>query len=197
MIQIFGERNSCNNYLVKLIDKNLRIEAKKSHQFPQYISGKNTIILTKNPYAWLLSLHKKPHGSHNFRSKYIYLSFEEFIRSQWGSYENAVYRYNDIMTSYINFLESTPQTYLLKSEDLQQTPGEVLSDIAETFGIKQRGFRNIEREVNSGGNLVEKFTKLDYYKNEEWKQELRKEDIKWINSIIDKRVFEYFDYKRL
>ncbi len=197
MIQIFGERNSCNNYLVKLIDKNLRVGAKKSHQFPKFLTGNDHILLTKNPYSWLLSLHKKPHGSHNFRSKYIYLSFEEFIRSQWGSYENAIYRYNDIMLSYMNFLPAYPNVYLLNSEDLQKQPGAVITDISNHFGIKQRPFKNIDREVNSGGNLVAQFSKLDYYKNEEWKKELTKNDIKYINSILDESIFEFFDYNKL
>lgn len=197
MIQIYGERNSCNNYLVKLIEHNIGVNVVKSHQFPEYVGSKEHIILVKNPYAWLLSLHKKPHGSHNFRSKYVNLTFSNFLRARWGSYDNSVIRYDDIMKHYINFLKIYSNALLIHSEDLQENPEQVINTIATTFKIKQRQFKNIEKEVNSGGNLVDQFKKLDYYKNQEWKKELRKEDIRFINSIVSDEVFDYFSYKKL
>jgi len=196
-MKIFGERNSCNNYLVKLIEKNLRTEVVKSHQFPEYTNGDIHIILVKNPYSWLLSLWKKPHGSFQFRQKYINLHFDEFLRTEWRGYPNAVERFNDIYNAYIDFLEDRGNAFLVRSEDLQRDPEKVLNDICTHYDIKSRPFKNINKEVNSGGNLVGKFDRLNYYLSEEWREKLSPQDIAFINKNIDTKIFDFFNYEKL
>jgi len=197
MIKIYGERNSCNNYLVKLIETNFRVEVSKSHQFPTYTNGDIHIVLVKNPYSWLLSLWKKPHGSFQFRQKYIYLSFDEFLRTEWRKYSNAVERYNDIYKSYIDFLEQRGNAFLIRSEDLQRNPEAILKELSKHYDLKLRPFKNIDKEVNSGGNLIGKFNRLKYYLEEEWKSKLTKEDISFINKNVSKKIFEKFNYEQL
>jgi hypothetical protein len=198
MIKIYGERNSCNNYLVKLIEKNFRVEVTKSHQFPTYTNGDIHIILVKNPYAWLLSLWKKPHGSFQFRQKYLKLRFDEFLRTEWRGYPNSVERYSDIYSAYIDFLEQYGNAYLIKSEDLQKNPREVLEALSNHYDLKMRPFKNIEKEVNSGGNLIgDGFNRVDYYVKELWREKLSKNDIQFINKNIDSKIFNYFNYEQL
>ena len=77
-IKIYGERNSGNNYLIKLLDSNiinLNPSAWKMHTEARFgwthglpiptdeanILKINFIILVKNPYSWLLSLYRNPH----------------------------------------------------------------------------------------------------------------------------------------
>jgi hypothetical protein len=199
-IQIFGERNSCNNYLVKLLELNLKCEATKTHQKPWGVMPVDqvTIVLVKNPYSWLLSLHKKPHGPHSFREKFINLHFNEFLKAKWRGYNNAVERYNDIMLGYLELIQQDPTVLLVHSEDLQQDPEGIVAKIADNYDIRRKGqFKNITREVNSGGNLVNEFKKLDYYGQQLWKKELTPDDIKEINEQINTEVFSYFSYKRL
>ena len=61
-----------------------------------------------------------------------------------------------------------------------------------------RPFKNIEKEVNSGGNTIGSgFQKLSYYLNEEWSLDLNENDINYINKIIDSKIFNYFNYGKL
>jgi len=198
MIKIYGERNSCNNYLVKLIETNFRVEVSKSHQFPTYTNGDIHIVLVKNPYSWLLSLWKKPHGTNQFRSKYVYLQFDEFLRTEWRGYPNSLERYNDIYKSYIDFLNKYGNAFLIRSEDLQRNPKEVLQKLASNYDLKLRPFKNIDKEVNSGGKQIgEGFNRLDYYLKEQWREKLTQEDVNFINKNIDKEVFNYFNYEQI
>ena len=208
-IKIFGERNSCNNYLVKLLDLNLEVNSVwrnhtsarfgNTHGFPIYTNGVNHIVLVKNPYAWLLSLHKKPHGTKKFRNKYINLTFDEFLCAEWRGYDNAVKRYNDMLTRYISFLTKHPNTLLVHSEKLQENPEEVIRLISDKFNIrfKKNKFIPVIKEVDSGGNLNHVFNKVDYYVKELWRERLTENHINTINKDLYKEVVEYFNYKLL
>lgn len=197
MIKIYSERNSCSNYLMKLLEQNLDAEVVKTHQLPVYDIMFDNIIIVKNPYAWTLSLWKKPHGTKRFRDKYVYLKFDEFIRSEWRGYANAIERYNDCLNHYRKMLNEHPDVILIKSEDLQRNPKEIISKIAYNYDYTIRKFKDIKKEVNSGGNLVGTYDRRDYYLNEEWKKKLTRNDINFINRYLNDQNFEFFGYEKL
>ena len=73
-IQIFGERNSGTNYLKQLLEINLdpKIEIgskfgwKHGFTHKRAIKNKDTehtlfLVLTKDPYSWLISMNQRPH----------------------------------------------------------------------------------------------------------------------------------------
>lgn len=208
-IKIFGERNSCNNYLIKLLDTNLQVNSVwknhtttrlgNTHGFPVFTEGINHIILVKNPYAWLLSLHKKPHGTKKFRQRYIHLSFDEFLSAHWRGYDNPVKRYNDILMHYISFLSKYPKAVLVHSEILQKDPEAMIRMISEKFKIpfRSHGFQNISKEVDSGGNLNKPFTNVEYYTKELWKEKLSRHQLDQINQDLSPEIVEYFGYQIL
>ncbi|HIG47893.1 MAG TPA: hypothetical protein EYQ20_16230 [candidate division Zixibacteria bacterium] len=107
-IQIFGDRGSGTNYLASLIRKNFKRVAITSdfggkhwfvkNHFPRSKPNTTTdnecvrpvtdssdtlfLVIYKNPYAWLCSIHRRPiHGDGHWS-----LSFSEFIRKPWTSY---------------------------------------------------------------------------------------------------------------
>lgn len=96
-IKVFGERNSGTNYLVSLLRKNLlddscavlEKEYGWKHRFvnaqelaEQDTTGTLFINLTKDPYAWIVSMHGKPHHAPQLYG----LPFDEFVRSPWSSW---------------------------------------------------------------------------------------------------------------
>ncbi len=110
-VQIFGERCSGTNFLTTLVFKNFRdVELTRDfggkHWFirnhkPRPPGNNSTdfqcvrsldhsedtlfLIIYRNPYDWLRSLHEKPYHAREHGG----LSFSEFIRKNWISYETA------------------------------------------------------------------------------------------------------------
>lgn len=100
-IQIYGERNSGTNYLASLLKKNVlncpeigfkygwkhgfikEKELKKGH-----LEEVLFILIFKDPYAWISSMHEKPHHAPQLYN----MDFTNFIRSEWACYFGKNYR---------------------------------------------------------------------------------------------------------
>jgi len=100
-IQIFGERNSGTNFLHRTLEENLvdsptiGYEYGWKHGFTNRgkINASDTskilfICLFKDPYAWISSMHEKPHHAPQLYFK----EFSEFIRTEWACYKGENYR---------------------------------------------------------------------------------------------------------
>lgn len=195
---VHGERNSCNTYLVKMVERHFGIPARKTHGDPEYHPGHVHLISTKNPYAWILSLWRKPHGPRNFRKRYDRMTLGTFLRAPWKEWPNALQRYNYIYGKYWEFfLTSDVKPLILRSEDLQRDPKNMMEALAGHFDLEMGPFRNIAREVNSAGQLGKPFKRTQYYLTEGWKNDLTLNQAKYITDQIDSSIWPRFGYDPL
>ena len=88
-IQIFGHRCSGTNYLEQLLQANLScIDIKWDYGWKHFFhkgpieQGDNClfIVIYRNPFDWLRSLHRKPHHAARELKR---ASFSQFIRREW------------------------------------------------------------------------------------------------------------------
>lgn len=88
-IQIYGERASGTNFLKQLLVKNIPNIAHTNqygwkHFFPpETFPNSNKclfIVIYRNPFDWLRSIHLQPHHTHPSLRK---ISFSDFIRTEW------------------------------------------------------------------------------------------------------------------
>lgn len=207
-IKIYGERNSGTIYLEWLIHKNLVAEIVEGFEFgwkhrlapvEDELTDlmKNEILylcLVKNPYSWLLSMHKRPYQHEVLKD----LSFSEFIRYSYGDYKNPVALWNIKNRSYVELGNHVRHHMILKYEDLLKEPRTQLDHIAEVFSIEKPGlFINIQKLLtNKHGIRREKFH-TEYYIKEAWRKKLHRDQINFINSNIDQDLMRQFDYTLL
>lgn len=100
-IQIFGERNSGTNFLFKTLEQNLVDVPEMGFSFGwkhgftnrKKIQSTDTkqvlfICMFKDPYAWISSMHEKPHHA----PQLYFMDFSDFIRSEWACYKGKNYQ---------------------------------------------------------------------------------------------------------
>ena len=106
-IKVYGERNSGTNYLISLLESNLKgndvnIVQRKygwKHRFvdAQQLYEADTsktlfIFISKDVYSWVVSMHGKPHHAPQLYG----LDFDTFLRSEWACYEGKGYATRDL-----------------------------------------------------------------------------------------------------
>lgn len=161
------------------------------------------ITLSKNPYSFLLSLFKRPYHYKDEKPG----SFAEFLNSPWHLQrrDNMNRRYldspielwNQKNAAYLDLKEAFPERCMnLRYENLLEDPNKVLSEVAERFQLKVNdNFRNITDSTKKDEKSFSDYQ--NYYLNEEWRAKLTPEDIEIINSRLDQRLMDVFDYKVL
>lgn len=158
------------------------------------------ILLVKNPYSWLKSLHNKPY--HNFHKKQM--SFDDFIVSPWktvkretyiSEYRNPIEMWNMKVSSYFNLKNSGKDVIIIRYEDLVLNPIETLKNIGERMNLTQkRGI--ISNIFESTKDQDKNYTFYrDYYGKEVWRNDFSKEEFKIIQGFIDHEILELIDYK--
>ena len=106
-IKVYGERNSGTNYLISLLEANLKgndvkIVQKKygwKHRFvdAQQLYEADTsktlfIFISKDIYSWTVSMNNKPHHAPQLYG----LDFDTFLKSEWACYEGIGYATRDL-----------------------------------------------------------------------------------------------------
>ncbi len=157
------------------------------------------LTLTKNPYAWLLSLHRRPyHARHRFDR------LEDFLSERWQtvgrengpeSYRNPIAMWNAKNSGYLA-LADYATTHHCRYEDLIVDPTRFLDAFCETHGITSRihPFQNVHEATKRSdrGRTFDDYR--DYYMNERWRDELSDECIARINADLDAEVMRRFGY---
>jgi len=160
------------------------------------------ITITKNPYAWLLSLYKKPYHQ---KYKVFPKTFEEFLLTPWKTLgrdkinqkvlASPVELWNIKNRSYMEFHSK----YLihLKSEDIFDNPRKIIENISTQFNIatKKSFFQNYIKSTKGASLVYEDYR--EYYLQEHWKESLSLSAINIINDKIDMTLMEYYDYDLL
>jgi hypothetical protein len=208
LIKIYGERNSGTIFLEWLLKKNLSVNILETHELgwkhrlaPEEaelseFNRENVIFLclVKNPYSWLLSMHKRPYNHESLKN----LSFLDFVTYSYGDYRNPVIMWNKKNRSYLDMAGFVSHHEMVKYEDILQDSSILLNKITEKYDISRPPFYKSVSNLltNSHGIKQQKFHK-EYYLNELWIKKLRDEHIERINQFIDKDLMEKFNYSIL
>ncbi|MBC8486870.1 MAG: hypothetical protein H8D45_12630 [Bacteroidetes bacterium] len=204
-IKIYGERNSGTIYLEWLVKKNLDAEiletydvgwkhrlAPVSDELTEKIKKDVLFLcLVKNPYSWLLSMHKRPYFHESLRE----LSFSDFIKYSYGDYRNPVIMWNLKNQSYVDLSNFVEKHEIVRYEDILKDPATIINSMADKYGFKKSiFFKNIQNLLtNKHGMKSRKFHK-DFYIKEQWRMKLRTNQINHINEYLDEDLMKKFNY---
>ncbi|MDX2465024.1 MAG: hypothetical protein QNK31_11020 [Porticoccus sp.] len=155
------------------------------------------ITITKNPYSWLLSLHRRPY--HQYYSKQP--DFETFLTLPWKTVgrdnmkknlQNPIELWNVKNRSYRQLLELGAMN--ITTEAIFENPEAVINKIAETFSINKKSdeFLNFERSTKEKDKDSNYYR--DYYLSEKWREKLSKQALAIINDHVDKKLMSGFGY---
>lgn len=160
------------------------------------------LTLTKNPYAWLLSLYRRP-----YHAKRKYSSLEQFLSEPWktvgrensgSAFANPVEMWNHKNATYLA-LDDYAAAVHCRYEDLLADPLNFLEELCSEHGFKprHRPFRNVHEAMKRGdrGKTFDDYR--DYYLNEVWRKELNGKCIRLINDGLDPAVMSRFNYLRI
>lgn len=161
------------------------------------------VSLVKNPYAWLLSLARKPY--HNYEK--IGDSFLDFLQKEWrvvgrenaaGNYPNPIALWNDKNRSYLELSKSSADAHTFRYEELLVDPKTILQSIAKTAEIEwdHSSFHNVEGDVKKESKKDFSYYQ-NYYLDELWKDKLTSEEINYINQHLDLELVKALGYEIL
>ena len=159
------------------------------------------ISVTKNPYSWLLSLHRKPYNHQYRRTK---PDFETFLQTAWKTdgrdnceklLESPIVLWNVKNTSYLQLANLNGLN--ITTERTIQDPESVVDMIGSHFSIKKRGnkFLNYEKSTKDVSKNFAYYQ--DYYLNERWRDKISENAIAIINKTVDKTLMKHFGYEVL
>ncbi len=204
-VKIYGTRNSGTIFLEWLISKNLNVKNLDTYDLgwkhrvapcEDELTEKMKedvifLCLVKNPYSWLLSMHKRPYHHESLRN----LSFKDFVKYSYGDYRNPMVMWNTKYESYFKLCEFVKNHEIIKYEDILKDPNKTLDNLSEKYGLEKPAFyKSINNLLtNKHGIKHQKFHK-EYYLHEGWRMKLRPEHIEQINKFLDKELMEKLNY---
>ncbi len=211
-IKVFGERNSGNNYIMHLLDKNLDLKYTTrepsinktlgwTHGKP-LVYGQDVLdkilflFIFKNPYSWLLSFKEKTHTKQTFKKT----NFFGFLQTPVEGYDNPILMLMDKYGNYLEFFDVNKHAkqITIRYEDALETPKDIINVIHVSFRLKKsdKYFTPITQQTHASSRLLDKpFDKKDYYLNEQWKNKLGTRDIEFINKYLDADVMDKLGYE--
>lgn len=169
--------------------------------FATFSSKLHFLTLTKNPYSWLISMHRRPYHQHYERK----LSLTEFLTTPWQlagrdnvdqPVTNPIELWNIKNRSYENLASRFP-VLKLTYEALLCEPLQTLEDIEKKFGLQRREprLRNYEQSTKDSDRDAAYYR--DYYLKERWRSKLNRQSIQIINQHLDSDLLTTFGYKLL
>lgn len=174
-IQIYGERASGTNYLKQLLIKNIPNTAHTNqygwkHFFPpeSFPNSEDClfIVIYRNPFDWLRSLHLQPHHTHSSLQK---IPFSEFIRTEWhcvwdelanvlpddekygtemlfernpktgDRFENVINLRNAKIKAFEELKQKIKNIEFVKYEDLKKNPQLLINRIRKKYNVHSLG----------------------------------------------------------
>jgi len=160
------------------------------------------VFLVKNPYAWLLSLHRHPYHHPNPAR-----DFDVFIRTPWPTlgrenvarqpFPNPIIMWNLKNASYLRLAREV-DGWIIRYEDLVSAPETIIDALARASGIprKRGAFVNVEESIKGEENRDFDFYRA-YYLEERWRAELPSAAIPFINLHLDETLLTDLGYHRL
>ena len=160
------------------------------------------ITLTKNPYSWLLSLHRNP-----YHQQETLPAFEAFLETPWqtvgrerhnGVFPHPVALWNVKNASYLALAGGDPPCANLRYEDLLADPETTLRGAVATcdLDMRDRPFRNVTSSTKAeDGRSFQSIQ--DYYLHDRWKTKLTTTSVDLINRHLDPALMAAFGYEWL
>lgn len=155
--------------------------------------------LTKNPYAWLVSLYRRPYHQH-WRKR---PTFSEFLTRPWRPiHREGVGK--AVFASPVELWNKKNQAYLtladragalnLTYEALLADPPRTVATIAAVAGIPwdKDGFKNLESSTKNSAKTHADYQ--EYYAREQWRGEYSPQDIKAVNECLSPDVVRAYGY---
>lgn len=149
------------------------------------------LTLTKNPYAWILSLHKRPYHRYYDGPAQTLL---DFVQTPWKTVHrdgvskrvlaSPVELWNLKVASYDNL--PVDKTLHLTSLELIAYSEAVVNQIVNQFGFPLKSATFVDHEESTKDASKDRDWYRDYYVNERWRDKLTPEVIEAINSYLDK-----------
>lgn len=169
----------------------------------RYPPGLGFVSLTKNPYAWLLSLHRRPYQ--NPALTHAKISFADFLRQPWPTvgregrlepYPNPIQMWNAKTASYFSLAQYGPHLHICY-ETLLTRPEETIDDIINCLGLTARSapFLEVTRSTKPEAKTREDYAKR--YTAETWRKALTSDDIAFVNTQLDPEVVERVGYSMI
>jgi hypothetical protein len=163
-------------------------------------AGLRFVTVSKNPYAWALSLYGKPYNYYPvWETK---PSFEEFLVSPppFLARERAprglrdpIDVWNRKNASYFGLSTAFP-TANLRYEDVLDNPRKAVEELVVTLDVPKRrgGFENRERSTKEREKDFWHYR--DYYLQQRWRERLEPQHIELINERLDGSIVERLGY---
>lgn len=155
------------------------------------------VTLTKNRYAWLLSLYKRPY--HQYYAKKP--TFSEFLERPWKTVwregmprwvESPVHLWNAKNASYLREADEGRALHL-RAEDTLIDPQQVINRIAHVAGVTTASeFHNVLRSTKDDSKDFDYYRQ--YYLSDGWRAGLSENDVKVINKKLDRAIVDRFGY---
>jgi hypothetical protein len=156
------------------------------------------LTVTKNPYSWLLSLHRNPYHQHYVQKP----DFETFLSLPWRTVgrdntrenvANPIELWNLKNASYLRLPHHL--TLNLTSEQIIIDPRSIIETIHQNFSIDKRRVQFSNYSHSTKSDKKDHNYYRDYYQNEKWKEQLSDRAIETINAHLDRELLDIFGYK--
>ena len=155
------------------------------------------LTLTKNPYAWLVSLHRRPY---HYLDTITGTNFKDFLQTPWQLLPREqiteqsltpIELWNKKNYSYLSL--ASQYTLNLTSEALLEKPEQVVQHISERICLPLKGsFQDITQSTKK--TTKDRAFYKDYYLNQRWLSEYTEETLAIVNTSIDKELMQHFGY---
>lgn len=181
--------------------KHTRVKSESElRQYDILNKGVFFITVTKNPYSWLLSIHRRPYHQYYGEKP----DLVTFLRAPW----KTVGRDNceSVLRDPIDLWNIKNRSYLrlksvgaanITSESVLAEPKSLIDKLSDSLSIPRSNnyFSNLDESTKDKSKNFDYYN--DYYLNERWKDELTDESVSIINRRLDKRLVDYFGYELL
>jgi len=158
------------------------------------------LTLTKNPYSWLLSLHRRP-----YQFVPVPEAFEDFVTMPWhplprdrmdGPVASPVELWNRKNAAYLE-LGKAFRCANVVYEELVADPTAGVAAIAAALELGRRRGDVVNVEESTKGDDQSFASYRDHYVNERWRAELSADAVRRVNERLDRGVCERFGYEIL
>lgn len=164
----------------------------------------SVLTITKNPYTFLLSLHRNPYHNRSLGS----LSFSDFIRSPWKPvyrdrwsfrpFANPIDLWNEKNKSYFDLRHHVDKDVVsLTYESLLRDFDMVMERMATRLNLRVKNHKisQLSRSAKSTEQTFDDYR--SYYLGQHWRALLLSEDIAYINQFLDRQVVNNIGYELL
>jgi len=158
------------------------------------------LTLTKNPYSWLLSLHRNPYHQYYAQKP----SFKDFLQQPWKTVRRD--NLNPILKNPIELWNLKNKSYLqldkeivlnITSEALINDPETIINEISQHFTINRKSNTFINYQQSTKDHKKNSNYYRDYYLNEKWREIISPEEIAIINKTLDRELMSHYGYTLL